>query len=173
MQEAELSMLRRRGAPESDILGVQCNLANTIHSLGRFEEALQMDRDIYSGYLKLTGKQSRDTLEAALNFADSLVDFERFAEIKSLLQEVIPMARRVFGENNIKTLKMRWLYAFALFKDDSATLADLREAVSTLVESEPTARRVFGGAHPLTEGIERALRNTLALLRARETPPAS
>ena len=169
VQEAELSMLRRRGAPESDILGVQCNLANTIHSLGRFEEALQMDRDIYSGYLKLTGKQSRDTLEAALNFADSLVDFERFAEIKSLLQEVIPMARRVFGENNIKTLKMRWLYAFALFKDDSATLADLREAVTTLETIANSWNRVLGPAHPETLSVQAALGCARDTLRERET----
>ena len=131
-------------------------------------KGVQMDRDIYSGYLKLTGKQSRDTLEAALNFADSLVDFERFAEIKSLLQEVIPMARRVFGENNIKTLKMRWLYAFALFKDDSATLADLREAVTTLEVAGRIARRVLGSAHPVAAGIERDLRESQAVLRAQE-----
>ena len=55
--------------------------------------------------------------------------------------------------------------------DAVATLADLREAVSTLAEIEPTARRVFGGAHPLTTGVERALRDARAALRARETPP--
>ena len=129
-----------------------------------------MDRDIYSGYLKLTGKQSRDTLEAALNFADSLVDFERFAEIKSLLQEVIPMARCVFGENNIKTLKMRWLYAFALFKDDSATLTDLREAVTTLETIANSWNRVLGPAHPDTLNVQVAVANAREALRARETP---
>ena len=68
---------------------------------------------------------------------------------------------------------MRWIYAMALYDDDGATLNDLREAVNTLGELALTARRVLGGAHPLTEGIERALRNSRAALRARETPSGS
>ena len=39
----------------------------------------------------------------------------------------------------------------------------------TLEEIEPIARQVFGGAHPLTEGIESHLRKSRAALRARET----
>jgi len=65
---------------------------------------------------------------------------------------------------------MRKIYAGALYKD-GATLDDLREAVTTLEEIEPIARRVFGGAHPITAGIESALQIAQAGLRARETPP--
>ena len=57
--------------------------------------------------------------------------------------------------------------------DPDATLDDLREAVTTLVELERTARRVFGGAHPALAGIENNLRNARAKLRARDTPPAN
>ena len=67
---------------------------------------------------------------------------------------------------------MRWLYAAALCNDPAATLDNLREAVTTLEETAPIARRVLGGAHPLTVDIELALRNARAALRARETPPA-
>ena len=69
-------------------------------------------------------------------------------------------------------LTMRWIYVMALYKDDSATLDDLREAVTTLEDAERIARRVFGGAHPITEGIEYELRDARAVLRARETPPS-
>ena len=65
---------------------------------------------------------------------------------------------------------MRWTYAIALYKDDGATLDDLREAVTTLEETERTARRVLGGAHPVTVDIETSLREARATLRARETP---
>ena len=41
--------------------------------------------------------------------------------------------------------------------------------MTTLTEIERTARRVLGGAHPTTEGIEAALREARASLRARET----
>ena len=60
--------------------------------------------------------------------------------------------------------------ARALVEDSTATLDDFREAVATLEPAQRTARRVFGGRNPLTQGIERALRNTRALLSARETP---
>ena len=63
-----------------------------------------------------------------------------------------------------------WSYAEALYLDTSATLADVREAVATLEDTERTARRVLGGAHPTVVDVERALRNARAALRARETP---
>ena len=57
--------------------------------------------------------------------------------------------------------------------DPGATLDDLREAVTTLEEAGRIARRVFSGAHPLTETIEGGLQDARAALRARETPPTS
>ena len=81
----------------------------------------------------------------------------------------MPVARRVLGENDDLTLVMRLNYARALYKDDDATLDDLREAVATLEDVERTARRVLGGAHPLTTGIEGALQNARATLDSRET----
>ena len=62
---------------------------------------------------------------------------------------------------------MRKIYAGALYKD-GATLDDLREAVTTSEEIQRTARRVFGGAHPLVETIEASLRKARATLAARD-----
>ena len=56
----------------------------------------------------------------------------------------------------------------ALYKDDGATLEDLREAVTILEDAERTARRVLGGAHPLTSLLEQHLRNARDALRERE-----
>ena len=64
---------------------------------------------------------------------------------------------------------MRSLYVNALYKDPNATLDDLREAVTTLEDSERIARRVMGGAHPLTTDFERDLQKARAAFRARET----
>ena len=63
---------------------------------------------------------------------------------------------------------MRWTYAAALYNNTGATLDDLREAATTLEDPERIARRVLGGAHPLTVGIGEALRAVRAGLRARE-----
>ena len=83
------------------------------------------------------------------------------------------MARRVLGESHEITLRMRWHSARALYEDDGATLDDLRDTVATLGDLERIARRVFGGAHPITKGIDFHLLKSRAALRARETPPPS
>ena len=64
-----------------------------------------------------------------------------------------------------------WLLRSAIDEHNTdATLNDLREAVTTLEETERTARRVLGGDHPLAAAIEYDLQNARAALRARETP---
>ena len=90
-----------------------------------------------------------------------------------MFRKVVPVARRVLGDSHELTLKMRWTYAMALFKDDGATLDDLHAAVTTLEDTSQTARRVLGGTHPTTTWIEEALREARAKLRARDTPSTS
>ena len=110
------------------------------------------------------------TILAANNYAVSLLTLKRLEEARSLLRRTIPVARRVLGESNQVMLKMRSMYAKTLYWDTSATLDDLREAVATNEEIERIARRVLGGAHPVTGKVEYELRNARAALRARETP---
>ncbi len=141
--------------------------------LGRHEKALSMERDIYSGRLKLQGEENKYTLEAANNYANSLLSLRRFEEAKSLMCKVRPVAQRVLGESDDLTLMMRQNYARALHKDPDATLDDLREAVTMLEETALTARRVLGSAHPLAMSIETSLRIARAALGARETPSGS
>ena len=167
VRETELAMLRRIGAPATNILIAQGNLATTYRALGRFEEALSLRRDVYSGKLRLYGEENEETLRATLNYADSLTSLEHFEEAKTLLLKAMPVARQVLGENHEDTLRLRWVYAEALYEDDSATLDDLREAVTTLEDAGRIARRVLGGAHPIAVDIEGDLRNARYAIRAR------
>ena len=104
------------------------------------------------------------TLLAANNYAWGLVLLERYEEAKSLMRKTMPVARRVLGEGNDLTLKMRAIYAEALYRDPAATLEDLRLAVNTLEGTERTARRVLGSAHPMTVDIGRTLQAARAAL---------
>ena len=70
-------------------------------------------------------------------------------------------------------VRVRSGHARTLYEDDSASLDDLREAVATLEEIEPTARRVLGDAHPTVHLIEKSLQHTRAVRAARETPSPS
>ena len=127
-----------------------------------------MVRDVYSGWLKLKGEDYYDTLREAGNYASSLISLERFEEAKSVLRKAIPVARRVLGEGNDTTLMKKLNYASALCKAPSATLDDLREAVTTLEDVGRIARRVLGTAHPLTQSIELHLRTSRDALHVRE-----
>ena len=173
VREAQLSILRRHGGfegPAHHMLVALTNLAITYEKLGRHEEALRLKRDVYSGTSKLCGAEHRKTLQAANNYGTSFARLGRYAEAKALFGKITPVARRVLGEADEITLTMRSNYARALHDDPAATLDDLSEAVSTLAETERTARRVFGGAHPDVVGIVISLRTARARLAARETP---
>ena len=189
VREAEVALLRRLGTSEGYILQMQGNLADTYLRLNRLDEALQMKRDVYSGRLRLNGEEHEDTLLAANNLAVCLRRLRRFEEAKALMRRTIPVARRVLGEGHQIALNMRLSYVAALCSahDDRSTIGmpvtaamatrvpldDLREAVTTLEETERTARRVLGPAHPLTKGIDGPLRVARAALHTRETPSAS
>ena len=54
--EAELALRRRLGGDEHNRLISQGNLAGTYLALGRLEEALQLQRDVYSENLKINGE---------------------------------------------------------------------------------------------------------------------
>ena len=158
MQEAELAMLRRVGVSEERMLTAQSNLAVIYSELGLHEKALPLKRDVYSETLKLLGEENRETIVAANNYAATLLDVHRYAEAKSLLLETISVVRRVLGENSDILLKMKHKYAQTLYEDPEATLEDLREAVNALEDTERTARRVFGDAHPFISTIGHCLR---------------
>jgi len=168
VREAELALKRRFITSEAVILNVQGSLATTYSLLGRKEEASRMLRDVYAGRLKLSGEEHELTLRAAYSYAAFLHDLQRFKEAKALMRRTLPVARRVLGESN-DTLKMRAMYASALHKDPAATLDDIREAVTTIEDAARIARRVLGGAHPISTWIECELPKARAALRVRET----
>ncbi len=67
-------------------------------------------------------------------------------------------------------------YASTLYGDPTATLDDIRKAVTTLEKIEQTARRVFGGAHPTVAQVEGSLqyaRDTLCDREMRSAVPPS
>ena len=118
--------------------------------------------------MKLNGEEHERTLRVAYNYSSSLISLKRFEEAKSLVRKTLPVARRVLGESNDITLRMRCNYAIALRNDEGATLDDLREAVTTFEDVGRIAQRVLGGAHPLVVQIEGALQIARGALAARD-----
>ena len=85
----------------------------------------------------------------------------------------LELGRLFLGESHQDTPRLRWVYARSLYEevyeDPDATFDDLREAVNTLEEIEPTARRVLGGAPPIAAGIKDRLGDARAALHTYET----
>ena len=90
---------------------------------------------------------------------------KRYKEAKSVLRKTIPVARRVLGESTDLVLALRWNCAQTLYLDADATLDDLCEAEETLEDTERIARRVLGGAHPLTKAIGQSLWETRKIIQ--------
>ena len=122
------------------------------------------------------------------SFDQRLADFDTFSpgsappsQTHSLCNSpaVAPVPAPVIDDDDeparliVKSFELRESFAETLYKAAGATLDDLREAVTTLEETERTARRVLGGAHPLVSSIGAFLRKARAKLRARETPSGS
>ena len=69
VREAELSMKRRLGGSEANILVLQTNLATAHHMLGELDEASRILKDVYSKRLELDGEENGDTISTAGNYA--------------------------------------------------------------------------------------------------------
>ena len=102
------------------------------------------------------------------NYASLLNELKRFKESKALLRKTMLVARRVLGDENYTTLRVRWTYAEAIWMDADATLDDVREAITTLDGTVRIARRVLGGDHPTVSTMEGDLEGARAALRFRE-----
>ena len=126
-----------------------------------------MLRDVYSGRVKLDGDEHEYTLIAAVNYSSALGVLGRYGEAKTLLKKMIPAAQRVLGASHEFMFRMMGCYGQALYRDDGATLDDLREAVTAFEDTARIARRTFGGAHPLATQIEESLQDARAMLRLR------
>ena len=80
-------------------------------------------RDVYSGYLKLLGEEHRPVpFWQPTTTQLSLAAAKRSEEAKTLMRKTIPVARRVLGESDETTLRMRSNYGLALCEGAGASL---------------------------------------------------
>ena len=160
VEEAELSMERRLGASEESILVAQSNLAATYRAVGRHEEALRMRRDVYSGTVKLNGKEHAESIVECGNLVINLLELQRFEEAKRLLRNVIPVARRVLGNEHSDTLSLcEDLSRATLLEaaDGDSSAEEVHEALRALEDTLGVMRRVLGPQHPDTQRVQENL----------------
>ena len=98
-----------------------------------------MLRDVYSGRLKLFGEEHMQIPSSSQQLRERSLALKRFEEAKSLLRKMMAVARRVLGENHedyaqdeVESEHRRGSTAAT----PDATLGDLREAVTTLEDTD-------------------------------------
>ena len=112
--------------------------------IGRYEEALELQREVYA---KSKSLGAPDSFKYANNLATSLLACKLYEEGKSFLRARIPEATRELGPEHLTVLFLRINYA-SILGGEGRSRDDLVEAVALLEELSSTARRVFGTAHP-------------------------
>ena len=90
VDEAHISLLRRRGISGEQLLDVQGNLACSYGELGQLEKAVSMERDIYSAHVKRHGMGHYHTSVAAKNLAATLLDLKCYEEAKLVSAKQYP-----------------------------------------------------------------------------------
>jgi hypothetical protein len=137
----ELATEKRVGARESDMLRVKGNIASTYQSLGRLEEALSLEREIYARHVALEGMDSDITMIAVICLANTLSKLRRYGEVISFTQDKITLCQRVLGAEHEHTFFLRELYALVLFNIGSHD--DREQAEAILADVVQKMRRVL------------------------------
>ena len=139
-------------------LVAQSNLAISYQRLGRHEEALRIEREVYARRSALYGRDNESTLISAGNLASTLVDdLQQFDEARAFLRDRIPEAIQFLGKDHDLAFKMQRMYAKCLYKNDGASLEDITAAVATLEDLDRRQTRIYGAAHPQTGSTRRRL----------------
>ena len=89
------------------------------------------------------------------NYAQTLIQAERFADARAVGREIVQWAHR--NPDSPHSFHIVKALMDSLYKDPNASVEDLREAVEVFETIPATASRVLGSAHPDTKTYEKAL----------------
>ncbi len=165
VREAELATEERLGASPLRTLVTRGNLALSYYHLGRIEDALRLQREVYTGWQILSVSSevlSSSALREAVgdcltisvgNLTELLVAAREFEEAQSLAREKLPAIIDRHGPDHTLTLEVRTWYARALFLEGE----ELSAAENVLEDVWRRSKRVFSDSHPDTERARKFL----------------
>ena len=133
------------GAEDPETLTALSNLAVTYGNLGRHEDALKMQEQVYALRRHVLGEEHPDTLGIMNNLAYTYGNLGRYKEALKMQEQIYELSRRVLGEEHPFTLtalnNLAGTYGELGRRDDALKM---QEQVYTL------SRRVLGEEHPGT-----------------------
>ena len=154
--EVDVATEERLGTSELNTLLTRGNLVLGYYNVGRIDDALRLQREVYAGYqsIDVSSELRRECLDSAVsNLIELLGATREFEEAKSLAREKIPAIIDRHGPDHTLTLEVRTWYARALFLEGE----DLSEAESVLEDVWRRSKRVLGDSYPDTERARKFL----------------
>ena len=145
------------GCDDLMIVRTQTDIAGCYDTLGQHELAYPIMARAYAKRVAKVGAAEPATLNLAGNLGRTTLKLKKYAEARDLLGGRVPVAIQVLGKEHHVTIRLRWFYCQAIYKDADATLGEVREAVTMLEDVAITSRRVFGAEHPTARGCQYAL----------------
>ena len=151
--------LKLFGEENRETLIAANNYASSLNRLRRFEDVKSLMRKKIPVARRVLGESHILTLRMRWAHAHAIyADSGTLDDLREAV-EALRTAVRIMGHGHRMTESIWWGL--------KRRLDDFREGVDMLAETEQTARRVLGSAHPVTAAIEVELRNARAKLYPR------
>ena len=128
--EADLALKRRYWSDpkfnaEDFILVTQKKVVECLNSVGRLDEALVCQREIYERHVGKNGVSHERTIRSGSVVAGLLIELDLWNEAKTLWRNLLRAARRSLGEDHDITLSLYENLASALILDRENTRDNL------------------------------------------------
>jgi tetratricopeptide (TPR) repeat protein len=95
------------GVEDNDVLGFSNSLANGYRTLGRYQEAVELDEETLRVRERALGPEHPDTLQSRNNLASDYRELGRYQEAVELDEETLRVRERVLGPEHPDTLESR------------------------------------------------------------------
>ena len=141
-------------AKQANILGAQGMIVRIMVDLGRHEEALELQREVFAGSIELDGLEHKDTIYQGSVLVVALLKVNRVAESQELADELLAAADQILHEDDWVMIWLNSACYRTIYADDAATVEELTAVVTDLDELRQRSQRVFGAGHSTTAKIQ-------------------
>ncbi|QOC21938.1 serine/threonine protein kinase [Wenzhouxiangella sp. AB-CW3] len=135
------------------------NVGAALGMLGRLEEALEIENEVYDILAERYGRRNRSTLNVMNNRAMTLMEMGRLEDAASELRQLVSLARQTYGRNHLTTLNFRLSLGLLHLRKEMN-----EEALEDLAEVATWREHLLTADHPDTlQAQHHAARAHLAL----------
>ena len=145
LKEAYLVSMKRVGLHSTHSLSVATLLAQLFLYIGRLNEAVELEEQVFNMRTELSGPENPDTLESMSNLASIYLSQGQLEKSKELLLQTLERKKRILGKEHPDTLSSMSKLASIYLPQGR-----LEESKELLLQTLDTKKRILGKEHPDT-----------------------